>query len=471
MALPMKDVVVVLPGITGSRLQKDGRDVWSMSAGGVGRALVTFGRSIKDLAMDGDDPDAEYLDDGVREAGLLGDIHLLPGLWRIDGYGKVCDTLLRQFELVEGANFFRFAYDWRRDNRAHAKRLARQSHEWLRTWRESSGGADAKLVLIAHSMGGLVARHFLECHEGWRDTRSLITFGTPFSGSLNAVDSLVNGWRKSIGPVTLLDLAETLRTFPAVYQLLPVYQCIDLGDGTLHRLADINPTLPGMNGELVTDALRFRQEIDDAVASNRQDDYEGTGGYDMRPVIGEFQATNQSAVMEGRTARLLQDRAGADEGGDGTVPRLSSVPKELFTSQSNVMYAAYRHATLQNADPVLTHVHGLLRGAPPDPGGFFAGLARLGMGVDDVHDEGTPIPFQVRCDVEGTSVLATAVDLATGNEAARMTADGVGEDWTLAELPPLPAGDYRLNLGGGAEVIPVADVFTVLGPATIIPSE
>jgi hypothetical protein len=469
MALPMKDIVIVLPGITGSRLQKAGKDVWSMSAGSVGRALATFGGNIRQLAMDGDDPDREYLDDGVREAGLLPDVHLLPGVWRIDGYGKVCDTLLRQFELVEGANFIRFAYDWRRDNRAHAKRLARESRDWLRAWRESSGATDAKLILVAHSMGGLVSRYFLECCEGWRDTRMLITFGTPYSGSLNAVDSLVNGWRKSIGPVKLLDLTATLRTFPAMYQLLPIYQCIDRGDGTLRRLSETGP-LPGMDAGLLASALRFHQEIEEAAASHRADDYEGNGGYEIRPVIGEFQATSQSAVVAGRTARMLPTRAATDEGGDGTVPRLSSVPRELFESQRNVMYAAYRHATLQNADPVLTHVHGLLRGTPADPGQFFAGLGRLGLGIDDLHDEQTPIAYQVRCDVPDAAVRGTVLDLQTGMVAASIGLDEVGEDWAFAEIPPLPTGDYRLTITS-ADAAPVSDIFTVLGSSTVTPSE
>jgi hypothetical protein len=464
----MKDIVVVLPGITGSRLQKAGKDVWSMSAGGIGRALATFGGNITQLAMDGDDPDREYLDDGVREAGLLPDVHLLPGVWRIDGYGKVCDTLLRQFELVEGANFFRFAYDWRRDNRAHAKRLARESHQWLRAWRESSGAADAKLILVAHSMGGLLARYFLECCEGWRDTRMLITFGTPYSGSLNAVDSLVNGWRKSFGPVKLPNFTKTLRTFPAMYQLLPIYQCIDRGDGTLRRLSETGP-LHGMDAGLLTNALRFHQEIREAVAGHRADDYGGTGGYDIRPVIGEFQATSQSVVVAGATARMLPTRAATDEGGDGTVPRLSSVPRELFESQRNVMYAACRHASLQNADPVLTHVHGLLRGTPADPGQFFAGLGRLGLGVGDLHDEQTPIACQVRCDILGAAVRGTVLDLGTSTVAASVGIDEVGEDWTLAEIPPLPAGDYRLTLTSPGAA-PVSDIFTVLGPGTVTPS-
>jgi hypothetical protein len=33
-------------------------------------------------------------------------------------------------------------------------------------------------------MGGLVARHYLEVFDGWRDTRMLVTFGTPYRGSV-----------------------------------------------------------------------------------------------------------------------------------------------------------------------------------------------------------------------------------------------------------------------------------------------
>ncbi|HYV00992.1 MAG TPA: hypothetical protein VEM93_01425 [Actinomycetota bacterium] len=40
---PMRDVVVILPGITGSVLQKDGKDVWAFSAGAAVRAALTLG--------------------------------------------------------------------------------------------------------------------------------------------------------------------------------------------------------------------------------------------------------------------------------------------------------------------------------------------------------------------------------------------------------------------------------------------
>ena len=49
---PMGDVVVLLPGILGSVLQRDGKDVWAPTPGAVGRALWTLGRSVRSLAAD-----------------------------------------------------------------------------------------------------------------------------------------------------------------------------------------------------------------------------------------------------------------------------------------------------------------------------------------------------------------------------------------------------------------------------------
>jgi hypothetical protein len=40
---PMRDVIVLLPGITGSVLRKDGRDVWAPTAGAVTDALFSLG--------------------------------------------------------------------------------------------------------------------------------------------------------------------------------------------------------------------------------------------------------------------------------------------------------------------------------------------------------------------------------------------------------------------------------------------
>ena len=100
-------------------------------------------------------------------------------------------------------------------------------------------------MLVGHSMGGLVARHYLEVLDGWRDTRMLVTFGTPYRGSLNALDFLCNGFKKKIGPIGV-DLTRLLRSLTSVYQLLPRYPVIDSGSGDLTRVAE-TADLPGVD--------------------------------------------------------------------------------------------------------------------------------------------------------------------------------------------------------------------------------
>jgi hypothetical protein len=65
----MSDIVVLLPGIGGSVLKKNGNVVWGYSASSIGRALFTMGASMQSaLALPHDDPtvDAWRRCDGRR---------------------------------------------------------------------------------------------------------------------------------------------------------------------------------------------------------------------------------------------------------------------------------------------------------------------------------------------------------------------------------------------------------------------
>src|SRR6266508_4279414 len=141
----MRDVIVLLPGITGSVLQKDGKDVWAVSGGSVLNAVLSLGDDIRELALTEDPPDVDDLG---------------------DGYTKVVNRIKTTFDVTPGENFFEFPYDWRRDNRVAARKLAREGRAWLKDWRVRSGNEDAKLILVGHSMGGIVSRYFLECRRG-----------------------------------------------------------------------------------------------------------------------------------------------------------------------------------------------------------------------------------------------------------------------------------------------------------------
>jgi hypothetical protein len=74
-------------------------------------------------------------------------------------------------------------------------------------------------------MGGLISRYFVEALEGWRDTRAVVTFGRAFYGSLNALDFLLHGFQKGVGPFQV-DLTKLLHSCASVHQLVPVYRCV-----------------------------------------------------------------------------------------------------------------------------------------------------------------------------------------------------------------------------------------------------
>jgi pimeloyl-ACP methyl ester carboxylesterase len=458
----MRDIVVLLPGITGSVLQKDGKDVWNVTGGSILRALLSLGQNVKDLALDEDPPDVDDLGDGVTAPKIMRDIHLIPGLWKIDGYSKPLNYITDTFDVVPGENFFEFPYDWRRDNRVAARKLAKDAEGWLAAWREKSGAGDAKLILVGHSMGGIISRYYLECLEGWRDTRVLVTFGTPYSGSLNSIGTLVNGLKKKIGPVGI-DLSDLVRSLTAIYQLLPTYACYDGGDGKLVGVTEA--TIPNVDQQKAKAAAEFHDEIRNAVKAHEEDDDYRENGYDIRPVIGILQPTFQSARAAGDGVSLLRSYEGEDQEGDGTVPRVSATPAEV-EREANAMFASERHASLQNEDAVLVQLRGVLSGLDIDFPGFRDAFPTIGLGLelDDVYRTGEPVPVRVKPQEEpAESLLVQVCDTETNEEVARETLTPADDGWHEAELAPLPEGGYRLTAFGSGRVEPVTDLIVVLG--------
>jgi pimeloyl-ACP methyl ester carboxylesterase len=454
------DVVVLLPGISGSALAKDGREIWGTSSGAIWDAITSGADSIRALALGSDDPSADDLHDGITATRLIPDLHTIPGLWKIDGYSTTTASLVANLALSPGHNYFNFPYDWRRDNRVSARRLARATQQWLQAWRASSGNNEAKLTLIAHSMGGIVARYFLEVLGGWRDTRTLITFGTPYKGSLNAVGYLANGYAKRIGPLKV-DLSETIRTFTALYQLLPTFKCVDKGDGVLVRVGETSG-LPNIDATRAAQAFAFHKEIRDAQERNSQNEAYRKEGYKIFPIVGIEQPTFTSAVVarDGKL-ELSQSLEGKAVGGDNVVPRVSATPLEL-SDQRREMFAAEAHASLQNFAPVLTQVGGVLTGMLLDLGDYEAVVARqvtLGLDLQDVYGSGPveisakpsePVPLEAQIFGASTSRLVTKASL-------QESADGYARAFIN-----LSTGMYRVTVRGGKMVSPVTDVFLVI---------
>jgi pimeloyl-ACP methyl ester carboxylesterase len=465
MAAVIKDVVVLLPGLLGSVLQREGKELWGLSGSAIFRALFSGLQSVKSLTL-GPDSGGERADDGVEATALLPDTHLIPGLWKVDGYTRVAETLVGRLGLIPGANFFEFPYDWRRDNRHAARRLARESARWLHTWRKSNGGSpDARLILVGHSMGGVIARYFLECLEGWKTTRALITFGTPHRGSLLALQALGLGFRKDLGPVNLVDLTRMVRSLPAAYQLLPLYPCVHLPDGTLARPGEVSG-LGGMDAALAAQGLAFQREILSALEKNLQDPAYRERGYQLFPVVGTFQPTLQGARLDasGQLEMLWGEADGTDHGGDGTVPRVSALPTEE-RGQVRAMYSPTAHASLQNAFEVLAHVEGVITGQHLQLDKYrdalFGPASRmLSLRVEDAYSHDEPVVVRVRPSAEPVVLKAYVANVETGETFTEALVRDV-EGQHVGTFRPLPPGVYRVSVKGGPEVIPVTDVFAV----------
>jgi pimeloyl-ACP methyl ester carboxylesterase len=463
------DVYVLVPGILGSVLQKDGKDVFGLTAEAGFRALFSGGHSITDLQLSepawqptiGDEeirpvPD---LGDGVTADRLALDAHLIPGLWKVDGYGEVDQFLRKKFGLVSGQNYFEFPYDWRRDNRAAAHQLAASCGQWLASRRHQYPAA--QLVLIGHSMGGLVSRYYLEVLGGWRDTRRLITFGTPYRGSLKAVDFVANGFRRLFG---LVDLTDMLCSFPSVHQLLTIYRCVDMGGSEMARLTEVPEVLRRLTPKQIDAARGFHKEIEDAVARHRDDEEYAERGYHVRPVIGIDQPTYQSAVWQGGLLKMLYTYDGKDFGGDGTVPRVSASPQEA-KSDEDAMFSTDKHASLQNAEGVHTQVSGWINEI--DLGDFLAVTPEhVAVDTADVHQAGQQVLVQLTPSAPVERLVASLtwvggpVDPASPVETLNLFP---GDGTTDVEFAPKDPGVYRLQ-SEGDEIETVSDL-VVVAPA------
>jgi len=232
--------VVVVPGILGSELLRaDGTHVWL----NLGNA---FGSHELAPAFDG----AYDIDDGLRPGALLGAEAVLP---RLFGFAEYADLL----ELLDEAGFgplgnggrpvrHVFAYDWRQDLTTSARRLGQE----LDILAQVLGDREARFNVIGHSMGGLVARHYLRyggdeppsggpvTWAGARRIRSLVLVAPPNSGSIMALDAILNGNRVGWSSTTLA--APVISRMPSIYHLLPPRGAPALVD---HRLRPLDADL------------------------------------------------------------------------------------------------------------------------------------------------------------------------------------------------------------------------------------
>jgi pimeloyl-ACP methyl ester carboxylesterase len=202
--------VVFVPGILGSKLCQGNTVLW-----GTGLSLFNFDK-LKVRVADGGIP--------ITACGLITNISLLGPFWTIHQYDVLLSTL-RTLGYTQNNTLFVFPYDWRLSNFDSAKSL----QAFIDATPQLRGGT---FDLVAHSMGGIVSRIYLQELGGAKQVRKVIYLGTPFAGSMNAFATLSSGWGTFANRLAggIDTIRQTVLSMPAFYELFPSYEeCCRIG--------------------------------------------------------------------------------------------------------------------------------------------------------------------------------------------------------------------------------------------------
>lgn len=249
-----KRPIIVVPGVLGSELvnSKTGEVVW-VSA----KRSESDGLSLPvspDIKSNTDDLVAGDIVRSVKFAPLVPEIYvyqeLLGALKDYAGYREVKWEAAQPGD--DADTFYVFAYDWRQDNVQSARQLIERIEELKRKLNQP----DLRFQIVAHSMGGLVARYAAmygsaDLPEGtspvptWAGAKSInnvFMFGTPNEGSMEAFATLLGGYSITEGLRRRIPLLNKLTrddasTIPAIYQLLPYKSSAIFLDAQLESIA------------------------------------------------------------------------------------------------------------------------------------------------------------------------------------------------------------------------------------------
>jgi pimeloyl-ACP methyl ester carboxylesterase len=221
--------VIFIHGVLGSRLKdtQTKEDVWP---GAISRL---FSHDYSDAAYE---IDPETLEPKPSNAVPY---DIFDGAAGKDFYGKIVHTLseIGGYKLSKighkvnptHKNYYVFLYDWRQDNVKSAADLA----DFIEQIRIDYNNPKLKVDIVAHSMGGLIARYYIRYGKqdvvndnefgqkitmyGAERVRRVILLGTPNLGSIRSLNLFITGLDIGVNQIA----TETLASMPSLYQLFP----------------------------------------------------------------------------------------------------------------------------------------------------------------------------------------------------------------------------------------------------------
>jgi hypothetical protein len=188
----------------------------------------------------------------LRADGLVDQVVIVPNLLKLEQYSRLSDYVQEGLGYEHGNDLLEFAYDFRQDLRDSARELAALIEAWP---------VPRPITIVAHSMGCLVSRYYVECLGGHKHIGKLILMGGPHNGTPKAFTTLFMG--PKLLPFGLLDqrLREVIATFPSTYQILPAYACIACEGGAQMDAFEHSNWLPEKQRALLHYGRDFRSQL------------------------------------------------------------------------------------------------------------------------------------------------------------------------------------------------------------------
>lgn len=439
----MKQIAVLIPGIMGSELRLDGEIIWP----GPFRSLI-FSYALMPQLLD---PNLEATD-VIRRYSIS------------KQYAAIIDDLHTCGFREDGAppTLFVCPYDWRKTVASAAAALSKLLDKIVALYQNE----EISIMLIGHSMGGLVARYYLESGDYVQNAainkiKTLIALGTPHRGAPKALTAAL-GLEKPLflSAAQARELSSDAR-YPGLYHLLPPPgEPFAWNRARETAFGEIDIYQPE-----VADALGLVRENLDAARTfhAKLDLTKRPPGVRYFFFVGTSHKTITHVALTRDGANYRVQKIETEDGGDGTVPAWSA---NLTGSQNQVVGGEhgtiYKNGDLRRTLAVLLGKAGVLAVEP-----YRVEVALRERVVTPAADVHVALSFSAGTDTVNGELR---VELAEIDEAGQLIGYAgaissypirysglTAEKFSVILQAPNRAGIYRVAYYPASEILPAGE--------------